>query len=136
MKTKTVHPHTIHVSTRYRWVENAHIFLWLIKDTCWALVWKPGGIFMIFPTLSVAFYILWESRHIRAEMFHNLAVCFWIAANSVWMVGEFFTKETRPYAIVLFVCGLITLLIYYLFFFASDKRKDKEYTLVLEDGKL
>src|SRR4051794_26633545 len=96
----------IHISPRYRWIENAHIFLWLIKDTCWAMVWRPGGIFMIFPTLTVAFFILWKSRHIRAELFHNLAVCLWIMANSVWMVGEFFEIEARPYAVCIFIAGL------------------------------
>ncbi len=135
MKTATAQAHDIHISSRYSWVENAHILLWLIKDTCWAMVWKPGGIFMIFPTLSVAFYILWKSRHIRAELFHNLAVCLWISANSVWMVGEFFAKETKPYAVVLFICGLTTLFIYYFFYFATDKRKEKEYTLALEKRK-
>ena len=120
---------TIHISPQYRWLENAHIFLWLIKDTCWAMVWKPGGIFMIFPTLTVAFYILWKSRHVRAEVFHNIAVCLWIMANSVWMVGEFFEKETRPYAVILFLTGLLLLIIYYAFFFVKDKRRQKEYVL-------
>jgi hypothetical protein len=108
--------------TNYRWIENGHIFLWLIKDTCWALVWKPGGIFMIFPTLSVAFYILWKSKHIRAELFHNLAVCLWIMANSVWMIGEFFEKETRPYAVLIFLTGLALLVVYYAFYFRRDLR--------------
>lgn len=93
------------------------------------MVWKPGGIFMIFPTLSVAFYILWKSRQVRSELFHNLAVCLWIIANSIWMVGEFFEKETRPYAVVLFLIGLSLLIVYYLFFFVKDKRKEKEYVL-------
>ena len=136
MKTNLHAEHNIRVSTTYRWVENGHILLWLIKDTCWALVWRPGGIFMILPTLCVAIYILWKSRHIRAELFHNLAICIWISANSVWMVGEFFAKETRPYAVVLFLCGLSLLLIYYVFFFANDKRKEKEYSLAFDERQL
>jgi hypothetical protein len=120
----TAHQKTIHISARYRWIENGHIFLWLIKDTCWAMEWRPGGIFMIFPTLSVAFYILWKSRHVRAELFHNLAVCLWIMANSVWMVGEFFERETRPHAVCLFLVGLSLLVIYYLFFFKKDRQRD------------
>lgn len=111
----------IHISQTYRWIENAHILLWLIKDTCWALEWKPGGIFMIFPTVSVAFYITWRSRKIRTELFHNIAVCAWILANSVWMVGEFFDYDTRPYAAGLFVTGIVILTIYYLFYFKKDR---------------
>ena len=87
---------------------------------------------MIVPTLGVAFYILWQSRHIRAELFHNLAVCLWIIANSVWMVGEFFLKETRPYAVAIFLTGLALLIVYYLFFFSKDRRKEKQYVLDVE----
>lgn len=115
----------IKVSPSFRWIENGHILLWLIKDTCWALEFKPGGIFMIFPTLFVAFYILWRSRHIRTELFHNIAVCLWIMANSVWMIGEFYDYETRHYAVFLFAGGLAILIIYYLFFF----KKDRQYRL-------
>ncbi len=123
----------IHIAPRYRWIENGHIFLWLIKDTCWAMVWRPGGIFMIVPTISVALYILWKSRHIRAELFHNIAVVLWISANSVWMIGEFYERETRPWAVALFVTGLLLLLVYYLFFFARDRRGRQDYALHTQD---
>lgn len=124
-------PH-IQISPRYRWIENAHILLWLIKDTCWALEFKPGGIFMIVPTIGVAFYITWQGRRVRAELFHNLAVCLWILANSIWMLGEFFNHETRPYAAGLFITGLVVLAVYYLFYFRKDRRKDKSYALEVE----
>ncbi|MBS1589454.1 MAG: hypothetical protein JST52_07540 [Bacteroidetes bacterium] len=94
------------IFSRFRKVENAHIALWLIKDTCWATFWKLGGILMIFPTLTVAFFLLWKLRSLRSEFFHNLAVCIWILANSAWMLGEFFGKETRPLAVSLFAVGL------------------------------
>src|SRR4051812_3274134 len=126
---QTADDKTIHVAPSYRWIENAHIFLWLIKDTCWAMVWRPGGIIMIFPTLSVAFYIMWKSRHIRAELFHNIAVCLWIMANSVWMAGEFFAIEARPYAVGIFLTGLCLLLVYYIFFFKKDKQRAHQYEL-------
>lgn len=115
----------IMVSPTYRWIENGHIFLWLIKDTCWALEWKPGGIFMIFPTVGVALYILWKSRNIRAELYHNVAVCLWILANSMWMLGEFNDGDTRAIAATLFIIGLVLLIVYYIFFF----RKDRQYQL-------
>lgn len=120
-------------ATKYRWVENGHIFLWLMKDTCWAMEFRPGGIFMIFPTLSVAFYILWKSRQIRSELFHNIAVCLWIIANSVWMIGEFFQYETRPYAAGIFIAGLLLLLTYYLFYFRKDQRKEAPATQFVND---
>ena len=122
----------IGVSKSYRWVENGHILLWLIKDTCWAMVWRPGGIFMILPTLGVAFFILWKSRRIRAELYHNMAVCLWIMANSVWMIGEFYAKETRPYTVGLFITGLTLLIVYYVYYFVKDMRKERDYSLLMK----
>lgn len=116
------HQHTIHISPTFRLIENAHILLWLIKDTCWAMEWKQAGIGMIFPTLSVALYILWKSKKVRAELFHNIAVVLWISANSVWMIGEFYEHEFRPYSAGLFIAGLSVLAVYYAFFFTKDKK--------------
>lgn len=107
-----------------RRIENLHIFLWLIKDTCWAMVWKPGGIIMIVPTVSVAFYLLYHSRNSRTELFHNVAVCMWILANSTWMIGEFMNKDLRAAAVGLFAIGLFTLVIYYALFYVKDMQAE------------
>lgn len=107
--------------SRYRIPENSHILLWLVKDTCWAMEFKPGGIVMIFPTLAVGIYLTIRSRHIRSELFHNLAVILWIMANSVWMIGEFMNKDARPIAVGFFSTGLLLLAIYYVFYFRKDK---------------
>lgn len=92
------------------------------------MVWRPGGVLMIVPTMSVAIYLLIKSRYNRAELFHNAAVVMWIAANSVWMSGEFFNQELRPLAVVFFCIGLSILMIYYIFFFNTD-RKARHSTL-------
>ena len=89
------------------------------------MVWRPGGVIMILPTVSVAVYLTWKSRHWKAELYHNIAVCCWILANSVWMVGEFYNKETRPYAVGIFVTGLLTLLVYYIFHFRKEMQLEK-----------
>jgi hypothetical protein len=108
----------------HRWIENAHIFLWLVKDFCWSMEWKPGGIFMIFPTVFVAFYILFKSRGNRSEVYHNIAVCCWILANSTWMLGEFTDSDWRAGAATLFGIGLAVLLFYYTVYFKKDKAAD------------
>ncbi len=105
----------------WRRLENGHILLWLLKDTCWVLEFKTGGVLMIAPTMGMAFLLLWKLRHSRAEAFHNGAVCFWIAANSVWMLGEFFDWPLRPVAAGLFLAGLGLLLFYYLVFFCKEE---------------
>ena len=75
---------------------------------------KAAGVFMIFPTLSLAIYITVINRFDKAELAHNLAVCFWICANSIWMFGEFYYDDKmRTPATVFFIAGLITMLFYY-----------------------
>lgn len=100
---------------RLRRFENLHIALWLVKDACWIQDWKWAGTLMIAPTLGMAFYITYLSRTDRKELAHNLAVCCWICANAIWMIGEFYLKDsTRPQASVFFALGIFSLLWYYL----------------------
>jgi hypothetical protein len=95
--------------------ENLHIVMWLLKDTCWVMMYRPIGMFMVLPTLGLAFFITWKMRQLREELFHNLAVCSWITANSVWMTGEFFFDDTwRMLAGCFFFLGLAFLGWFYL----------------------
>ncbi|MFM7177413.1 MAG: hypothetical protein ACKOKB_02750 [Bacteroidota bacterium] len=112
--------------TRIRQYENLHIFLWLIKDTCWIMDWKPAGLFMILPTIFVAIHITWIRKGIRSDLFHNLAVCLWISGNSIWMLGEFFYDDgTRTIAVLFFAAGLISVLYYYLIEVLQQWRKNQ-----------
>ena len=102
-------------SGRIREYENLHILLWLGKDTCWVMLWKTAGLVMIIPTIGVALHITWIRRAVKSDLFHNLAICFWITANSIWMIGEFFYEDSmRPAAIVFFTAGLLCVGYYYL----------------------
>ena len=112
------------IPMRYRKMENMHIIFWLLKDISWCVIWKPLGIAMIFPTLIIAVVIAWRTRDIRAELSHNMAIAFWITANSYWMISEFFGFdeqvffygiEGKYFALVPFVIGLLFLAYYYLF---------------------
>ncbi|MBL0341423.1 MAG: hypothetical protein IPP71_11060 [Bacteroidetes bacterium] len=109
---------------KIREYENLHILLWLLKDTCWVMLWKVPGLIMILPTLAVAIHITWIRRKIVSDLFHNLAVCFWISANSIWMIGEFFLDDgLRPVAMVFFVLGLLTVLFFYSKKLGADQNK-------------
>jgi hypothetical protein len=102
--------------------ENFHIVLWLLKDTCWALGWETGGMIMIVPTLIAGIYIAYRSRKVIADLFHNIAVCFWITANGIWMFGEFYFNDgLRNYALVFFALGLIVVGFYYIFKYPKKK---------------
>lgn len=92
-----------------------HIVLWLTKDTFWALDLKWLSLFMIIPTLGVAVLITYKLKNIRIDLFHNLAICFWIAGNSIWMIYDFyFPTKSRTIAITFFIIGLIIALYFYL----------------------
>ena len=94
--------------------ENFHILLWLLKDLCWVTISKSLGVFMIIPTLALAIYITIIHKRDKSELAHNLAVCFWICANSTWMIGEFFYDDSfRTQATVFFLAGLLTMMLYY-----------------------
>ncbi len=114
------------IPARFRRTENMHIFLWLLKDICWALDFRIMGMIMIVPALTVAVTITWQTRKITSELFHNLAVILWIAANSLWMAGEFYGFDegawgSRHLALIPFGTGLLILLYFYIFL-APGKR--------------
>jgi len=112
-----------------RQYENLHIAFWLIKDSCWVTSFRALGMFMIIPTLFVAFHIAYKSRKNLSDLFHNIAVCLWIMANATWMTGEFFFKDTlRPYATVFFALGLIVVAFYYIVHFPKLRNEDDEQT--------
>ena len=107
--------------------ENLHILLWLLKDTCWVMLWKTMGLIMIVPTILVAFHITWIRRYVPSDLFHNLAICCWISANSVWMIGEFFYEDTfRPVATVFFIAGLLCVAFYYLLVLPREIRNRRD----------
>ena len=113
------------IPLRYRKMENLHIVFWLFKDVAWCMIWKPLGIVMIFPTLIISLVIAWRTRKNVSELCHNLAISFWITANSYWMISEFFLFDTKPLispelnfkhlALIPFGLGLISLIFYYLY---------------------
>ena len=93
--------------------EGLHIVFWLIKDSCWMLQFKWLGIIMIFPTLTIAAIIVYMTRKTR-DIFLNLAILFWICANSFWMFIEFFTSgELKLLASIPFGLGFLCIGIYY-----------------------
>jgi len=104
------------IPERFRKTENLHIVFWLMKDLCWVMLWKPLGLAMIVPTIGAALLITWQTRHIKSELLHNIAVVFWIFANAYWMLTEFFTHDDalRYYAVIPFSLGIVVIAYYYL----------------------
>ena len=111
------------IPARFRKMENMHIVFWLVKDISWCMIWETLGIAMILPTLIISLIIAWRTRQMKSELAHNLAISFWITANSYWMISEFFgfddlaiwrQFEGRHLALLPFGAGVLILLNYYL----------------------
>ena len=81
---------------------------------CWSIDSKIGAM-LVFPTIAVSIWILMQSKTVSA-IYHNIAVCFWITANSLWMISELykFEDKTKPVVIILFSFGLLILAYYYI----------------------
>jgi hypothetical protein len=114
------------IPAKYRKTENLHIVFWLLKDLSWAMLWKPLGLLMIIPTMTAALLITYQTKHIKSELLHNLAVVFWIVANGYWMLTEFFSHNDslRYYTIIPFSIGLIIIGYYYFIVRPKEKSKD------------
>lgn len=80
------------------------------------LEWKVMGIAMIIPTISVAIIIAVKCLKEKDDEFWiNLAICFWIAANSYWMLCEFnLHEELKYYAAIPFAAGMLCVLWFYI----------------------
>ena len=111
------------IPIQYRKMENLHIVFWLFKDIAWCLGIPLLGITMIVPTLIISIVISWRTRQFMSELCHNLAITFWISANSFWMVTEFFHIDTKiaflgitykHLAMFPFSIGVVILAFYYL----------------------
>ena len=113
------------IPARFRRTENLHILLWLLKDLSWAMLWRELGLAMLVPTLFVAVLITWQTRHLKAELFHNLAIVCWICANGYWMIVEFFSDndDLRYYTVIPFSMGLLFILLYYTVVVPRERKK-------------
>lgn len=126
------------IPVRYRKMENMHIVFWLFKDISWCMLWKFLGIAMIIPTLAISIVIAWRTRQMASELAHNLAITFWISANSLWMIGEFFHFDTIPVwrqfegkhlALIPFAIGVFILAFYYLVQKPREERSEEVATM-------
>lgn len=78
---------------------------------------------MLVPTLALAVWLTWLMRHNFAELTHNVAVCCWIIANGIWMIGEFFYNDgTRPLATIFFLFGILSLASFYVKLLVHSRR--------------
>ena len=124
------------IPLKFRKMENLHIVFWLFKDLSWCMIWKQLGIAMILPTLLISIVIAWQNRAFVSELCHNLAIIFWITANSYWMISDFFSFDRhalfgiftyKHLALIPFTLGILLLAFYYAIW--KPKHKDEIETM-------
>lgn len=109
-----------------RFLENLHIPMWLIKDTCWMLQFKSLGTFIAIPTVAMALYLVVITRNFPKRFWPNLAVFFWITANSIWMFGEFYGFDFTVASTSLFGAGILAISVYmYIILTGSKPQRSK-----------
>ena len=106
-------------------MEYAHVFLWLVKDMCWAQGWKLAGTIMVIPTIVVALILTWLQRFQSVTLAHNVAITLWITSNSLWMLAEFYKMEAilKPISTAGFALGLLVLGAQYVKLLSVRKQK-------------
>lgn len=102
-------------------LEHLHIPLWLFKDISWLMIWKPLGMLMIIPTVSVAVVLVVYSLKTFQRLMLNLATLCWILANSNWMAGEFYEFDFRPVSFSLFISGIAFALVFLVFYIRNKE---------------
>lgn len=101
-------------------LDTLHIPVWLAKDIAWLLVYKPLGVAMILPAVAIALHLCVKTVFNKFLFYQNLAILFWISANSTWMAGEFFHFAYKVPAVLFFTAGILAITWHYILEFKSD----------------
>lgn len=71
------------------------------------------GATMIVPTVFLAIYLVFKTIGTR-DFYLNMAIFFWISANSFWMLMEFFNNNLyKEYAALPFALGFVFVGLFY-----------------------
>jgi hypothetical protein len=97
---------------KIRKTENLHVVFWLFKDMCWMMEYKTAGALLILPTLAMAFYVLYLSKNKLDLIIVNVAIIFWICANSAWMMSDFYNDLPKSVSLLFFIAGILTMFFY------------------------
>lgn len=74
---------------------------------------KITGTIMILPTIGLAMMIVYHTWK-TIDVYINMAILFWICANSFWMVLEFYDHTNlKIFAAMPFILGFVFVGIFY-----------------------
>jgi hypothetical protein len=122
-----------------RYVENIHLYFWLLKDLAWSLRYTDFG--MTFGTIAVLWLGVLYYNAIKArsteEMFFLIPSTLWLIGNYLWMMGELENNDDdvyRPKGKACMITGIIIVIAYHigvkwlkLFQLQSNEHAEKLY---------
>lgn len=88
--------------------------MWLLKDILWLQEKTLAAMMMIIPTVGVSLILTFQSYKNKEGFYLNFAILFWIIANSIWMVDEFYALDVRWMTSISFGMGILIMLFYYI----------------------
>ena len=114
---------------------NLAIALWLVSDILWVMNLHTAAIVTsVFMLLSAA-HIAYQSRQKNIQLSYNVILCYWFAANTIWMWGEFSANSMLwLYAGILYFAGLTVAVANISFYSSKRKIKAAPKTKVMYRG--
>jgi hypothetical protein len=79
---------------------------------------------MIVPTLLLSLYLSWRCRKNMGDFLPNAAVTFWITANSIWMLDEFYSLGIRLICLLFFGAGTLVITFWLIKYFPMLWKSD------------
>lgn len=110
--------HELFFSVRY--VENIHLYFWLLKDLAWALDYKEMGItfgLIAILWLGILFYYAIRAKSTE-EIYFLVPTSLWLIGNYLWMQGELENNDDaigRPNGKYCMISGMVIIIFYYAF---------------------
>lgn len=102
-----------------RYVENIHLYFWLLKDLAWSLRYTDFG--MTFGTIAVLFLGVLYYNAIKTtsseEILYVITMTFWLIGNYLWMMGELQYDDdgiARPRGRALMIVGICIQILYHI----------------------
>lgn len=109
--------HDLFFSVRY--VENIHLYFWLLKDLAWSL--RETNFGMTFGTVAVLWLGVLYYNAIKAwsteEMYFLIPTTLWLVGNYLWMMGELENNDDaiyRPRGRYCMIAGIVVVVLYHI----------------------
>lgn len=112
-------PFTYELFFSVRYIENIHLYFWMLKDLAWSLDYRDFG--MVFGTIAVLWLgvLYWHAckKSSTEELYFLIPTTLWLFGNFIWMTGELIynNDNLRPLGADCMLIGIILVMFYHIF---------------------